>query len=109
MLGATHWMDVIYGSSKSPEESLRRAFELTKKAIALDDSDATAHSLLGWLYVFMKREYDKAIAECEQAVALAPSSAMANIWMSGVLTFAGRHEEAVRYAEQALRLNPFPE
>jgi adenylate cyclase len=109
LLGATHWMDVIYGSSKSPEESLKRAFELTKKAIALDDSDATAHSLLGWLYVFMKREYDKAIAECEQAVALAPSSAMANIWMSGVLTFAGRHEEAVRYAEQALRLNPFPE
>jgi TolB-like protein/Flp pilus assembly protein TadD len=109
LLGATHWMDVIYGSSKSPEESLKRAFELTKKAIALDDSDATAHSLLGWLYVFMKREYDKAIAECEQAVALAPSSAMANIWMSGVLTFAGRHEEAVRYAKQALRLNPFPE
>jgi adenylate cyclase len=109
LLGATHWMDVIYGSSKSPEESLKRAFELTKKAIALDDSDATAHSLLGWLYVFMKREYEEAIAECEQAVSLAPSSAMANIWMSGVLTFAGRHEEAVRYAEQALRLNPFPE
>jgi adenylate cyclase len=109
LLGATHWMDVIYGSSEFPSESLKRAFELTKKAIALDDSDATAHSLLGWLYVFMKRDYDKAIAECEQAVALAPSSAMANIWMSGVLTFSGRHDEAVRYAEQALRLNPFPE
>ncbi len=109
LLGATHWMDVIYGSSESPEESLKQAYELTKKAIALDDSHASAHSLLGWLYVFMQRQYDKAIAACEKAVALAPSSATANIWMGGVLTFAGRHEEAVRYSEQALRLNPFPE
>jgi adenylate cyclase len=109
LLGATHWMDVIYGSSEFPRESLKRAFELTQKAIALDDSHATAHSLLGWLYLFMKRQYDKAIAECERAVSLAPSSAMTNIWMAGVLTYAGRHEEAVRYSEQALRLNPLPE
>jgi adenylate cyclase len=109
LLGATHWMDVIYGSIKSPEESLRRAFELTKKAIALDDSEATAHSLLGWLYLLLKREYDKGIAECERAIELAPNSAISHIWMSFVLTLAGRHEDAVRYSEQALRLNPLPE
>ena len=109
LLGATHWMDVIYGSSKSPEESLRRAFELTKKAIVLDDSEATAHSLLGWLYLLLKREYDKGIAECERAIELAPNSAISHIWMSFVLTLSGRHEDAVRYSEQALRLNPLPE
>jgi len=109
LLGATHWMDVIYGSIKSPEESLRRAFELTKKAIALDDSEATAHSLLGWLYLLLKREYDKGIAECERAIELAPNSAISHIWMSFVLTLAGRHEDAVRYSEQAVRLNPLPE
>ncbi len=109
LLGATHWMDVIYGSSESPRESLRRAFESTRKAIALDDSHATAHSLLGWLYLLMERQYDKAIAECERAIELAPNSASSNIWMGFVLTLAGRHEEAVRYSEHALRLNPLPE
>jgi len=109
LLGATHWMDVLYGSIKSPEESLRQAFELTLKAIALDDSEATAHSLLGWLYLLLKREYDKGIAECKLAIELAPNSAISHIWMSFVLTLAGRHEDAVRHSEQALRLNPLPE
>ncbi len=106
-LGSTHFMDVLMGSSKSPKESLKRAFESVEKAIALDDSYSAAHSLLGFLYV-MTRQYDKGIAECERAIALEPNSNTAHIWMSLVLMFGGRHEEAVRYAEQALRLDPFP-
>ena len=106
-LGSTHFMDAIMGSSKSPAESLKLAFKSIKKAIALDDSFAEAHSLLGFLYVLTKK-YDEGIAECEHAIAVEPNSAGANIWMSLVLTHAGRHEEAVRYAERALRLDPFP-
>jgi tetratricopeptide (TPR) repeat protein len=30
------------------------------------------------------------------------------MWMSIALRYAGRHKEAVRFAEQALRLNPYP-
>ena len=106
-LGSTHFMDAIMGSSKSPAESLKLAFKSIKKAIALDDSFAEAHSLLGFLYVLTKK-YDEGIAECEHAIAVEPNSAGANIWMSLVLTHAGSHEEAVRYAERALRLDPFP-
>jgi adenylate cyclase len=106
-VGSAHLMDVRMGSSKSPEESLKLASEFIKKAIALDDSDSTAHSLLGYLYVSTK-QYDKGISECERAIVLAPNSSTANIWMAFALTLAGRHEEAVRYAEQALRLDPFP-
>jgi adenylate cyclase len=106
-LGSTHFMDVTMGSSKTPEESLKLAFEFTRKAIALDDSEPTAHSILGFLYV-MTKQYDQGIAECERAIALAPNSANASIWMGNVLTLFGRHEEAVRYAEQALRLDPLP-
>jgi adenylate cyclase len=109
LLGATHWMEVVYGSSKSSEESLKHAFELTQKAIALDDTHATAHSLLGWLYILIKRDYNMGIAECERAIELAYNSASSHIWMGFVLTLAGRHEEAVRHSEQALRLNPRPE
>jgi adenylate cyclase len=106
-VGSAHLMDVRMGSSKSPEESLKLASEFMKKAMALDDSDSTAHSLLGYLYVSTK-QYDKAISECERAVVLAPNSPTSNIWMGFVLTLAGRHEEALRYAEQALRFDPLP-
>jgi adenylate cyclase len=106
-LGSTHYMDVLMGSSKSPSESLKRAFEFITKAKALDDSYALAHSLMGFLYC-MTGQHVQGISECERAIGLEPNSANAHIWMGLVLTYSGRHEEAVRHAEQALRLDPFP-
>jgi TolB-like protein len=107
MLGLTHWMDIFLQSTKSPRDSLRRAFEFTRKAIALDESNPLAHTQLGWLYA-MTKQYDKGIAECERAITIAPNLADGHIWMSMVLTIAGKHEEALQYAEQGLRLDPFP-
>jgi adenylate cyclase len=108
LLGSTYFMDVPLGLSKNPRESIERAFELMNKAITLDDSYAAPHAVLGWLYILKERNYDKAIAQCERALDLAPNLDVANIWMGLVLTYAGRHEEAVRYCERALRLNPIP-
>jgi TolB-like protein/class 3 adenylate cyclase/Flp pilus assembly protein TadD len=107
LLGATHRLDVLYGSSKSPQKSLEKAMELIQKAIALDDSYPEAHSQLGLLYI-LKRQHEKAIAECELAVTLSPNGARVHIYIGSALRYAGRHEEAVRYSEKALRLNPNP-
>lgn len=107
LLGATYWMDVFYGSSKSPKKSLAKAMELNQKAISLDESYSPAHNQLGWLYA-MTGKHEKAIAEIERALELAPNAADTHMWMSYVLRVAGRNEEAVRYSEQAVRLNPFP-
>jgi adenylate cyclase len=106
-LGATHFMDIRIGSSKSPKESLKRAFEFVRKSISLDDSQPIAHSILSFLYV-MTRQHDKGLAESELAITLAPNSADAHNFMGLALTFAGRHEEAVLHSEQSLRLNPMP-
>jgi TolB-like protein/Tfp pilus assembly protein PilF len=107
-LGWITFMDVPLGLSKSPHESYRQAFELAKKAVAMDESFSGAHTLIGFTHVLMGRQYDKGIAECERAIALAPNSAAAHIWMGQVLIYAGRHDEAVRHSEQALRLDPIP-
>jgi tetratricopeptide (TPR) repeat protein len=96
----------VYGTTKSPQESLEKAIELTQKAIAQDDGDPYGHAILGWLYCY-KREYDKAIAEGERAVALNPSGAMVQVFYAGSLTFAGRPEEAIPLLKKAIRLNPF--
>jgi len=99
-------LDIWYGITKSPEQSLARAFELARKAISLDNSSAYAHSTLGKTYA-MAKEYDKAIAACEQAVSLDPNSSVNFMWLGLVLTWAGRAEEGIRYLEHAVRLNPF--
>ena len=62
-LSIVHMYDMWYGTTESPDQSLDRAFELAQKAISLDNSNATAHGILGHVYA-MKRQYDRAIAEC---------------------------------------------
>ena len=107
LLGATYWMDLYLGSSNSPKLLLKKAVELNKKAIALNDSIPTSHSHIGWLYALVGK-HDEAITECERAISLDPNSADAHLWMGYALRYAGRHEEAVRSSERALRLNPIP-
>jgi cytochrome c-type biogenesis protein CcmH/NrfG len=48
-LGRSHMMDVWVRASKSPKESIGKAIESVQKAIALDDTNADAHSLLAFL------------------------------------------------------------
>ncbi|OGP90490.1 MAG: hypothetical protein A2157_12690 [Deltaproteobacteria bacterium RBG_16_47_11] len=106
-LAETHFMDVWFGTTESPDQSLARAFELAQKAISLDDSNAAAYGVLGQIYG-MKRQYDKAIAECERAVSLDLNSADNFLRLGMVLNWAGRAEEAIPYIQNSIRLNPLP-
>ena len=106
LLAITHTMDYWLGSGKSPQESIEKAIDLARKAIALDDAYAHPHGLLSFLYS-IKMEYEKALAEGERAVALDPNGADVYAWYAMSLTFAGRPEEAIPLFQKAIRLNPF--
>jgi tetratricopeptide (TPR) repeat protein len=56
----------------------------------------------------MARQYDKAVAEAERAVALEPNSAENLFFLAAVLCYAGKPEEAIPLVERAERLNPIP-
>jgi adenylate cyclase len=107
LLGKTYLMDVFFGSSKSPRDSIMQAIKLNKKAIALDETSPDARSRLGVLYT-MIRQHEKGIAEAEKAVALDPNFADAHFRLGFVLRFAGRPEEAIPAIRKAMRLNPYP-
>jgi len=107
-LGWSHYMDVRFGWSESPAKSLQKAFELAQKALAMDDSIDTAHSLLGSIYL-VKLRFEKAVEEAERAVALNPNGAQGIIVLAGILGHAGRWEESVSYAEKSIRLDPVPD
>ncbi len=109
MLGWTHFLSVVFGTSKSPGKDIERAFELAQRAIALDDSYGHPHCLLGYIYLYYHRQYEKAVSEVEQAVALSPNDADARAHMANIFNYVGRREEAINLAKQAIRLNPFPQ
>jgi adenylate cyclase len=105
---ASSTVDMVYlGLSEDPRLSLKKAMELAQKAIALDNSLALPHALLGWIYTLM-RQHDKGIAECEQAVNLEPNSALAHFRFSLALRYAGRPKEAITMCKDAIRLDPIP-
>jgi adenylate cyclase len=107
VLSVTHFQDILLGTTKSPEQSMKRAFELIQKAIALDDSYALAHGWLGILYLWSMK-YDEAIMEAQKGVALDPNGAHGYLYLNIIYCYAGKHEEAVDAIENAMRLNPFP-
>jgi len=105
-LGAVHVRDYWLGNTKFPEETVEKGIELAQKALTMDDSLADAHGVLCALYI-AKKEFDKAIAEGERAVALNPGSMLALLNYANSLTHAGRSEEAIPLFQKAIRLNPF--
>ncbi|MCF8085231.1 MAG: tetratricopeptide repeat protein, partial [Deltaproteobacteria bacterium] len=87
-------------------ESLDRAIELAHKSILLDEGRAEPHALLGHLY-FLKRDWNRAIAEGEKGMALNPKGEDVTYWYAATLTYAGRAEEAILLLEKEIRRNPF--
>jgi len=86
-------------------QALNQAFEAAQRAIALNNDSPMAHIVLGYVYLVQK-QYDPALAEIERAVALDSTLADGYAALALVLSHIGRPEEALRAAEQALRLNP---
>lgn len=107
MLAWTHMMEVWFGWNKSPGKCIERAIELAQKALVLNDTLDSTHSLLGNIFL-MKRQYDKAIAEAERGVALNPNGADAHAHLGIILHYVGRPEEAIVFLKKATRLNPLP-
>jgi adenylate cyclase len=107
VLANVNIMEVFVGVSKSPRESLDRAEELAKKALALDDSNFYPHTILSLTYVF-KKQFDKALSPAERAVALSPNSAFAHFMLGTAIYHSERFEEAIPHFKKSLRLSPIP-
>ncbi len=104
-MGHIHLGQVRRGRSKSPQKTIGQAFKLAQKVLALNENHPNGHFLLGAIHM-IKGQLEKAIAECERAVALAPNLA-GSLWGLGRALFsAGRLQEAIPHLKRAIRLNP---
>jgi adenylate cyclase len=106
-LAWTYVMEIHYGVSASPKESLEQAEQLAQKAISLDETYPFAYGLLGDV-LRIKGRYEEAIALLEKAVGLSPNYSLSQAQLGRTMMYAGRFEEALAWLEKAIRLDPIP-
>jgi tetratricopeptide (TPR) repeat protein len=74
-----------------------------KKALALDPSTTTANLLLANIGMYRK-DYDRALAQVDQALAINPSDATCYQTRGAILQWSGKAGEAVQWLDAARRL-----
>jgi len=105
LLGETYMMDVWFGTTKSPIDSLRKAASILEKALYFDKSLGAPYAILGHINV-LKRDWEKGISLGYQAIELEPNGANSHYHLGMGLNFADRSEEAIPILKKAIRLNP---
>jgi len=105
-LSMTHILDWRYDWSADPDQSLKKALELAKRAVAMDAGNARAHAALGFAYLYTQHT-SLAVGCYERALALNPNDADIMVEFADVLTYDNRPTEAVKLIERAMRLNPY--
>ena len=106
-LGESEVQRALYGWVETPEESMRRAEELARQALASVDVRAhtRAHSLLSSVYSNMDRPVDS-LRHADLALAANPSDATALYRKGSAVLFGGNAEAAIPILEEARHINP---
>jgi TolB-like protein/class 3 adenylate cyclase/Tfp pilus assembly protein PilF len=96
---------VVWRLSVDPEGDLKRADELTSKALALDPNYARAHLMKAYIFTGQRR-LDESIAESERALALDPALLPAVSLLGWDSLYIGQFEKSLEYFAKAIRLSP---
>jgi Flp pilus assembly protein TadD len=89
-----------------PGEALPKAKAAAIKAIELDPTLAEAHASLGWVTLVYDRDFAGSERAFKRAIELNPGYASAHQWYAYHLKVTGQHDEALREALAARRLDP---
>lgn len=87
-------------------EGMERARAEARKAIALDDTLAEAHTSLGWVTFIYDWDWVGAEREFSRAIELNPRYSTARQWHSWFLAAMGRFDEALAEGRAAIELDP---
>jgi adenylate cyclase len=98
--------DLRFRWCTEPDEWLRRLFESARRAIALDELDSEARTMLVRAY-HVDRDHEAALTEARRAIELNPNDPYAcNVLGTALSLSGGRYQEGISWFEKALELNP---
>ena len=102
--GFKPFMQASLGVSGDPKGDMKRADELTSRALALDPDNAVAHHMKGNILQSEGRT-EEAVAEHERALAIDPSLAdtVANLGVDYL--YLGQSEKSMEYFDKAIRMS----
>jgi adenylate cyclase len=101
----TYHREFTMGISTNSSYTARKMLDAARRAVALDDTNAAAHSLLCLAFVNNGRLIE-AVGEGERAVELNGIDPNSHDRLGAALTLAGRPDEAVRHLTASIRLHP---
>lgn len=104
-LGRIDLSAAALGWTADAEAALRRAEELARKAIALDEFNPAAHVLLGRAYARLE-DYERAVEALKRAVALNPSEPDSYAGLGDALLWNGDVAGAIKSLETATAIDP---
>ena len=104
-LGRIDLSAAALGWTADPEAALKRAEDLARKAISLDEFNPAAHVLLGRAYARME-DYERAVEALKRAVALNPSEPDSHAGLGDALLWNGDVEGAIKALETATAIDP---
>jgi tetratricopeptide (TPR) repeat protein len=104
-LAVTHVNDYINGWVESPEGSLQTGLEIAERAIQIDDEDPHAHV---WFAVGLlwHRQHDRALAEVQRCLDLAPSLTEGHMTMASIQVFRGDAAAAIDAIDTCMGFDP---
>ena len=91
---------------RPPREAYPRSKEAARKALALDDSSAAAHTALAYAYHYYDWTWGDAEREYQRALDLNPNYAQAHQWLAAHYAELGHIDDALAEMQLAQRLDP---
>lgn len=99
------WFEATRGWAADLEQARLDAGAWAEKAVALEDADGQAHTVLGNVRLLQGR-YDEAMEVARDAVRIRPGCTNSNGFLANVLLHCGEPQAALTHIKRAIRLSP---
>jgi TolB-like protein len=105
-LAETYFHEAMSNWTADSGAAAAQLFELAHAAARLDDQDSRVHLCFAWAYWWIKGNYEMAEAQIDEAIALNPNDLDNYCFKGWLSTCAGKLEQGIWCASQAIRRAP---
>jgi TolB-like protein/class 3 adenylate cyclase/Tfp pilus assembly protein PilF len=104
-LSFAYHFEACFGWDEDVDQTYARAGDAARRAVAIDDGDAHAHSALA-IYDLFQGRHEEARRRLRRALDLDPNSAFVHGYLGVSYGFAGDYDATLPILDEAIRLSP---